>query len=211
MNKELCPLCNSASEKFFENKNQLYYLCQNCKGIFLSKELLPDRDSEVTRYKQHNNDVDDIRYHKFVSPIVNSVLKDFSLENSGLDFGAGTGPVISKLLIEKNYKIEQYDPFFKNLPDLLKNKYDYIVCCEVIEHFHKPAKEFELLRSLLTERGKIYCMTNILNKNIDFKNWYYKEDYTHVFFYQHETFTFIKKVFGFSEVQITNNLIIFSY
>ncbi len=210
MNKELCPLCNSASEKFFENKNQLYFLCQNCKGIFLSKELLPDRDSEVTRYKQHNNDVDDIRYHKFVSPIVNSVLKDFSKDHRGLDFGAGTGPVISKLLSDKDYQIVQYDPFFSDLPKLLKQKYDYIVCCEVIEHFHRPANELRLLKSMLKKSGKIYCMTAIYNQNIDFKNWYYKEDYTHAFFYQMETFNFIQKAFCFSEVKITDNLIVFS-
>lgn len=207
---ELCPLCNSTSDFFFQSKKLTYYFCTNCKAIFLSEDLLPDRKSELFRYKEHNNDVTDIRYHKFVSPIVNSVIKDFSTEHSGLDFGAGTGPVISKMLMDKDYQIAQYDPFFNDLPELLKRKYDYIVCCEVIEHFHRPDIEFELLKSMLKEKSKLYCMTNIYNSNIDFKNWYYKEDYTHVFFYQRETLAFIQETFNFSDVKITENLIIFS-
>jgi len=101
----------------------------------------------------HNNDVNDSGYHKFVSPIVNAVLNDFLPEHKGLDFGAGTGPVISKLLTDRNYQIKQYDPYFFNLPELLQKKYDYIVCCEVIEHFYDPDKEFQLLKSLLKARN----------------------------------------------------------
>ena len=71
-----------------------------------------------------------------------SLLWDFTSKHTGLDFGAGTGPVISKVLKDNEYKIKQFDPFFHNYPELLKEKYDYIVCCEVMEHFYDPAKEF---------------------------------------------------------------------
>lgn len=205
-----CPLCKSLSDLFFSDKKRTYFLCNHCKALFVDQQYLPGKEEELARYNEHINDVNDIRYQHFVSPIVNEILEGFSSESSGLDFGAGTGPVISKLLSDKNFQIKLYDPFFHNYPELLRNKYDFIVCCEVIEHFHQPDKEFELLKKLLSRHGKLFCMTSIFNEKIDLKNWYYKNDLTHVIFYQTETFEYIRKHFGFSDVEIKGNLIVFS-
>ena len=204
---QTCPLCNNTGFVFYQFKEQLHYQCENCEGIFIDKKLRPSPESEKTRYETHINDVEDPNYQKFVSPITNAILQDFTEKNKGLDFGAGTGPVISKILQNNNFQISQYDPFFHNYPNLLKQKYDYIACCEVIEHFYNPYKEFELLKNLLTQKGILYCMTDIYNKNIDFHKWYYKNDPTHVFIYQATTLQFIKKHFSFSELQISNRLI----
>ena len=203
----ICPLCSSNGNVFYDYKTRIYYQCNNCEGIFVDKELKPDFDSEKERYKNHINNVEDKNYQKFVSPITNAILSNFTKQNKGLDFGAGTGPVISKVLQDNNYQISQYDPFFHNYPNLLKQKYDYIACCEVIEHFYNPHKEFELLNNLLNKEGILYCMTDIYNKNINFHNWYYKNDPTHVFIYQANTLQFIKRYFNFSELHINERLI----
>jgi SAM-dependent methyltransferase len=142
-------------------------------------------------------------------PIVKSVKKRFSGKHTGLDFGAGTGPVISKLLGDQNYHIELYDPIFHNYPEKLDSKYDYIVCCEVIEHFHNPGKEFKLLKSLLKNGGVLYCMTELYRTELNFLRWYYKNDETHVHFYQKETIEWISLNFGFSNVKIDGRLIQF--
>ena len=136
-------------------------------------------------------------------------MNQFSATHQGLDYGAGTGPVVSVMLQEKGYQIAQYDPFFYNNQGLLTNKYDYIVACEVIEHFHHPYKEFKLLKSLLEETGELFCVTNLYNPGIDFGSWYYKNDITHVFIYQKDTLDWIKDNIGFSQVKINNRLIIF--
>jgi RNA polymerase-binding transcription factor DksA len=141
-----CPLCQYPAFIFYKQKSKTYYLCSECSGIFLERNLLPGWADEIARYEEHNNDVEDVRYQKFVSPIVSQILDNYCSEDAGLDFGAGTGPVISKLLDDKGYDIVQYDPFFHNYPDLLQKTYDYIACCEVIEHFHHPYKEFERLK-----------------------------------------------------------------
>ena len=137
-------------------------------------------------------------------------LKDFSKDYFGLDFGAGTGSAISKVLRDNDYQITEYDPYFHPFPELLEKQYDYIACCEVVEHFHHPDKEFRLLKKLLKPNGKLYCMTHVYNREIDFENWYYKNDHTHVFMYQKETIEWISKTFGFSDVKINNRLIVFS-
>ncbi len=206
---DVCPLCKSSTSIFKEYKKKVFYRCTNCFAIFLGRSAIPDQNKEKERYLQHNNDVNDPRYQKFVEPIVTAVLEDFTVEDHGLDFGAGTGPVISKLLKDHNYQIEQYDPFFHYNPDLLQRKYNYIVCCEVIEHFHYPKKEFELLKSLLLPEGILYCMTEIYNKDLEFDKWYYKNDPTHVFLYHDKTLEWIKEALGFSKLTIDGRLVKF--
>ena len=136
-------------------------------------------------------------------------MKDFTQNAKGLDFGAGTGPVISKILKDNGFNIKLFDPFFHNYPFLLETKYNYIAACEVIEHFHHPKKEFALLKKLLLKNGKLYCQTNLYDESIDFHTWHYKSDNTHVFFYHNKTIHWIKDEFGFSEVVIKDRLITF--
>ncbi|MBU8893366.1 MAG: class I SAM-dependent methyltransferase [Bacteroidales bacterium] len=202
-----CPLCNSPGAVFYNNNKQFYYQCNNCYGIYVDENTRPDREAEKSRYEEHNNDINDKKYQNFVSNITSAIMRDFTQNDKGLDFGAGTGPVISKILKDNNFTIMQYDPFFHNNPDLLKDKYDYIVCCEVIEHFYNPKKEFSLLRKMLEKNGKLYCMTDIYNESIDFHKWYYKNDITHVFIYHEKTIHWIKEEFGFLDVIIEGRLI----
>lgn len=125
----------------------------------------------------------------------------------GLDFGAGTGPVITKLLHDIGFHLELYDPFFWNNPQVLNATYDFIACCEVIKHFKNPWQDFKLLRSLLTPGGVLYCITEIYSENLDFEKWHYKNDATHVFFYHQDAFKWIKDNFKFSKLEIEGNLI----
>ena len=50
-------------------------------------------------------------------------------------------------------------------------------------------------------------MTGIYNDNIDFSKWWYKNDLTHVFLFQEETFMWIKKEFRFKDMKIEKNFI----
>jgi len=204
-----CPLCNSTSTLFCEKPKHLFYKCFTCDGIFRPQYTFLTAVEEKEHYEKHNNDVFDERYQAFVSPIVNAVLQDFSPEAKGLDFGSGTGPVIAKMLTDKGYQVQNYDLFFANEPSLLQEKYDYVSCCEVMEHFHKPYKEFELLKSLLLPKGKLYCKTAIYDNQTPFENWYYKDDFTHVFIYQPKTLEWIKNEFYFSNLIIKEKLIVF--
>ncbi len=170
--------------------------------MFMDPACYVSRENEKKRYEEHNNNVEDPGYQKFVGPIVSKVRENFGKGRKGLDFGSGTGPVIARLLREKGYDIELYDPFFCDNPGALEKKYDFIVCCEVIEHFHFPAKEFRLLKSLLKPGGMLFCMTDIYSEKTDFKKWYYKNDPTHVFFYHQNTLDRIKSQLGFSALRI---------
>ncbi|MEX0610264.1 MAG: class I SAM-dependent methyltransferase [Balneolaceae bacterium] len=161
----------------------------------------PSPDEEITRYESHNNDIEDPRYQKFVSPLVDRITALFGKDSLGLDFGSGTGPVITKMLHEKGYSINNFDPFFDNNPEVLNIKYDYIVSCEVIEHFHQPYKEFSRLREMLKPQGALLLKTDMYTEDVDFHSWYYKSDETHVIFYHPKSLEWIKSALNFSKLE----------
>lgn len=205
-----CRLCKNPTTAFHKTKKRHYFQCTVCKAIQLHEDNYLTLEQEKDRYKNHENNVNDKGYQQFVTPIVESILKNHTLKQQGLDFGSGTGPVITKLLQEQGYSIRTYDPFFDNNQSALEQKYDYIACCEVVEHFHDPAKEFQLLKSLLKPNGKLYCKTDVYTNDIDFPTWYYKNDPTHVFFYHPETLEWIRAKYQFDSLQRTDRLIILS-
>lgn len=204
-----CSLCQGDAIFFYAGAGGEYFRCCRCRAIFLSPEFFLDEREEKARYETHNNDPQDIRYQKFVFPIVNGVLDSFSINQKGLDFGCGTGPVIKHLLQQKGFSVDLYDPFFRNNQSVFSKNYDFIVCCEVIEHFHQPAKEFSRLFELLNTGGRLFCMTDFYKDELDFENWYYKDDPTHVFFYHKQTIRFICENFGFADYRMDNRLIVF--
>ncbi len=170
--------------------------------------LVPEKEKQ--RYEEHNNDITDAGYRKFVSPVTERIQKNFSSANRGLDFGAGTGPVISAMLAENGYNVEIYDPFFAPDASKIEEKYDYIACCEVIEHFYDPKKEFALLRSMLAPGGQLFCMTLFYDEKTDFSKWFYKNDPTHVVFYHKKTIEYIKDEFDFASAGIHGRLAVFN-
>lgn len=204
-----CTLCNSTATLFCEKPKHLFYKCTTCEGIFRPKHTFLTAEAEKEHYEKHNNDIFDERYQAFVLPIVDAVLHDFSPEAKGLDFGSGTGPVIAKMLIDKGFQVLNYDLFFAYEPSLLNQKYDYVSCCEVMEHFHQPYQEFEVLKGLLLPKGKLYCKTAVYDNQTPFENWYYKDDFTHVFIYQAKTLEWIKREFGFSNLIAKEKLLVF--
>jgi hypothetical protein len=166
---------------------------------------LPEREKK--RYESHNNDINDPGYRDFVMPLVNEVREKFPATSRGLDFGSGTGPVATSILREQGYHVELYDPFFSNDMQKLETTYDYIICCEVIEHFHNPASEFRLMRSLINPKGGLICMTELYREDNDFKKWRYKDDETHVFFYHPISLEWIKSEYSFSSLEFKGRVI----
>lgn len=211
MTKSLaCILCNSPTELFYEIKNKKYYKCQNCSSLMLDPLNYVNSDQERGRYEIHNNDINDTRYQKFVYPIVEAVKSNYNTKHLGLDYGAGPGPVIASLLQKEGYHLNLYDPYFHIYPENLAKKYDYIICSEVIEHFHKPYEEFKGLANMLNENGRIFCLTSLYDEDIDFGGWNYKNDETHVFFYHKDALEWIRNKLDFSDLEIEGKLTKFS-
>jgi len=188
---------------FVSTKKSAYQVCTSCETVVLDKHLLLNAKEEKTRYDLHSDDSTNEGYRKFVSPVVNSVFDTFRNTDKGLDYGCGNSRIVQKMLLEKEYTCEGYDPFyFPNIEILQENTYHYITCCEVIEHFYKPYEEFKKLHQLLKPNGKLILKTNLLTPEIDFIKWWYKNDPTHVCFYSYKSLETIKKLFNFESLDI---------
>jgi 2-polyprenyl-3-methyl-5-hydroxy-6-metoxy-1,4-benzoquinol methylase len=209
-----CSLCHSKAIWFCEFFREPidFYKCQNCKSIFKDKTSYPDFEFEKQRYLTHNNNVEDRDYQAFVSPITDAVVEYYSNDKTGLDYGCGTGPVAAHVLKLKGYNIVLYDPFFYPDNNYHELSYDFIICCEVMEHFHKPDQDFKQLRSLLKNDGRLFCKTSLISDHIsvqEFKDWHYKNDPTHVFFYSPSALEYIKTSLGFHSLDFDKKLITF--
>ncbi len=177
----------------------------------MDRDLLLSPQVELERYRQHNNDVEDPRYQNFVRPLVDLIASNHRPSERGLDFGAGPGPVITKMLGERGFQVALYDPFFHPDTRVLQGTYDFIVSCEVIEHFHDPRASFELLKTLLAQNGVLYCRTTLVTEDTDFPRWYYRNDETHVFFYHEETIAWIaESIMCCNYTILDRNLLYFS-
>jgi len=205
----ICSLCKANAEYFYSRLEKEYFFCHQCFSISMGIQNRMNANQEKAHYEKHLNDVHDKGYQQFVSPIVNAILDQFKAEHRGLDFGSGTAPVITKMLRDQKYQVVGYDLYFENKPELLAQKYDYIACCEVMEHFYNPKKEFEILFNMLLTEGKLFCKTSLYDEKESFGTWYYKNDLTHVFFYHKKTIEWIAKNIGFSSYIIEEDLITF--
>ena len=204
-----CLLCNHSADFLGRFQNRNYNRCTFCASVFLDTNDHPNLSKEKERYNLHQNNTANSGYLKFLSPLLDAVSKNHTPADRGLDYGSGPNPVFTNSLQRKNYQIVSYDPIYANTYTFTEKKYNYIVCCEVIEHFHNPQIEFNKLHELLTNKGKLYIKTNLLLETIEFKNWWYKNDYTHTFFYTERALLYIKENFAFNDLKIHKDYIVF--
>lgn len=200
-----CTLCDTTLEKMAD---EYFFICNDCGAYVKDSKYYVNSKLEKERYEEHNNDVNDLRYQNFTSPITNAISENQTQNQLGLDYGCGTGPVISHQLAEKGFQVKLYDPYFCPDQAYKKHKYDYIFSCEVFEHFHNPKQEIESLIQLLKPNGRLYIMTHSYHSEIDFANWYYRKDPTHVFIYTKNTFEFIAMKFNLTIEKINERIVI---
>lgn len=203
-----CRLCGHDTTELSLEK--LYLLCNNCNGIQLSEAHFLSAEDEKNRYQQHNNDIKDPGYRKFLSQLLDPLIERIPKNATGLDYGSGPNPSLSVLFKEKNVEVKNYDPYFADYPENLSQDYDFITCSETAEHFKNPADEFKKINALLKPAGTLGLMTlSFDTKKIDFENWFYRKDPTHVFFYQLETLEYISKAMGWKLQVLSERVFVF--
>ncbi|WKK66409.1 class I SAM-dependent methyltransferase [Lutimonas zeaxanthinifaciens] len=205
-----CPLCTKASNVFYEDEKHLFYQCMDCRGIFRSESQRLSNTEEIKRYLLHRDPELDEGYYQFILPLIEEVRSFAKKGAQGLDYGCGQHKFLLKTLTKEGFNTFGYDPLFLDDKKLLKQQYDFIVCCEVIEHFFHPLREFQRLKNILVPQGKLICKTDVYDSKTDFETWYYKNDPTHVFIYMEETFEWIRQNLDFKDVKVDGRVINFS-
>ena len=205
-----CPLCGACDlALFFQADKQQYYQCPQCALIVMDPDGYLSKEQEKREYDLHQNSPDDQRYRKFLSRLALPLLD--LLEPSrrrGLDYGCGPGPTLSAMLEEAGCRMSLFDPFYFPSTSVFAGVYDFITCTEVFEHFKNPAKELELVLSLLEPKGCLAVMTKLSTGRADFSRWHYRFDATHVSFFSRGTFRFIADRYHL-DCEIMGNDVIF--
>ena len=192
-----CPLCRGRDvAAFVEVEKKQYLRCPACQLTFVDPAARLSLEVEHTHYLSHQNHIDDPGYRRFLARLADPLLECLPVQSSGLDYGCGPGPALGHMLREAGHDVALYDPFFEAHKGVLAATYDFIACTEVAEHFHDPAKEFELFDRLLRPGGWLGIMTCFLTDDDGFSTWYYRKDPTHVVFYKRATLVTIANRFG---------------
>ena len=204
-----CLLCQSdKTSHFHKEESRQFLICLNCSYVFVPKIYQLSEDEEKLRYDTHNNNPKDIRYRQFLSQLSEPLLKKISDNSFGLDFGSGPGPTLSLILEGYGHQVALFDKFYAKDTSVFNRKYDFITATEVIEHLSNPMTEINRLIKCLNDGGYLAVMTQILTSKIDFSNWYYKNDPSHIGFFSKKTLSYLASNFDL-EVEFISERVIF--
>jgi SAM-dependent methyltransferase len=199
MREPECRVCGGRRLRpFLEIDGLSYHRCGRCEATLLSARQLPGPAAERRHYAHHENDVDDPNYRRFLTKLVHPLAERLQARSTGLDYGCGPGPAAAAMLREMGHEVVEYDPFFRPDGDALERTYDFILCSEVVEHFHSPADEFRRLDRLLAPGGWLGIMTCFQTDDEAFAKWHYRRDPTHVAFYRESTLRLVAARYGWS-------------
>lgn len=205
-----CPLCRSERVRPLARAHGRSYLeCGECGLVHVPPEDRLGPAEERAHYGTHENDPDDPGYRAFLDRLAAPLAERLPAGAQGLDFGSGPGPALSRMMRERGYSVEVYDPFFAPDRAVLRRAYDFVTCTEAVEHFFHPAEELERLDRLLRPGGWLAIMTELLREDRDFAKWRYARDPTHVAFFRPRTMRWIAERFGWSAEFPHANVVLF--
>ncbi len=204
-----CPFCSNPSVGPFHSDSKRDYLhCPLCDLVFAHPDSYLSQAEEFKRYEQHNNDPEDPRYRSFLNKLQKPVVKHLAPHSSGLDFGSGPGPLLMKLFEEQGHEMSIYDVFYAPNTAVFEASYDFITTSETVEHLQQPMLELERLWRCLKPGGILGIMTGIHYDDIDFKNWYYIRDETHIVFFSPKTFKWLAQFWSAKLEFVGDNVVI---
>lgn len=205
----VCPLCGSQVSLFSSSGKRVFYRCGSCDLIHLSPDQRLQPEAEAQRYRLHQNHADDLNYRAFLDKLLQPLIQKLQPGFHGLDYGCGPGPTVEKMMRERGFEINNYDPFFEPDRSVLDLAYDFIACTEAAEHFYHPLKEFDLLNRMLKPGGWLGVMTGLYTPSVSFSEWYYAKDPTHVSIYTSRTMSWIAARYGWKVFFPSENVILF--
>jgi len=197
-----CHICEGECITFQDEKSSIvYYHCIACEYIFKDPSCYQSIEVQKQRYDLHENDESDEGYRAYFQRFIDFIKPYIPHEGYALDFGCGRSILLASMLQERGLKCDAYDPLYH--PDGLNRSqlYDLIVSTEVFEHLHHPSKVFSQLVSQLKKGGLLALQTQFHpNDEVEFKQWYYHKDPTHIVFFRPRTFKYLAEIYQCSYI-----------
>lgn len=213
-----CGLCGNTQATLYHTHphrplvGRQYWCCKRCELIQVAKADRISVDHEKALYDLHQNSPDDRGYQEFLTqvtkPLHSLLLEQSKPHAQGLDFGAGPGPAMPRILAALGHQCAIYDLFYAPEKSTLNRTYDFISATEVFEHLAEPAKVLDQLLPCLAPQGLLAVMMQRPDEQVDFSRWGYLNDPTHISFYTNTALSFISSHWPLNEVYRSNNVII---
>ena len=190
----ICPLCESASfSEIGRDRRRPFYLCNACDLVFVPPEYHLSFEQEKRRYDLHDNTENNQGYVRFLSQVADVAESIYPKGGRFLDFGCGKEAVLRTLLERRNRICDCFDPLYEHTIDI-KNRYDIIILCEVIEHCRNMLETLHSIRRLMLEEGAVIVRTQCRPDSGDLMQWWYVQDPAHVCFFSARSLSFAAKV-----------------
>ncbi|EKF73719.1 2-polyprenyl-3-methyl-5-hydroxy-6-metoxy-1,4-benzoquinol methylase [Alcanivorax hongdengensis A-11-3] len=205
----ICPLCEDRRASIFRRVDgQDYFRCPTCRLTFQDPATLPPLCEEKAQYDLHENDPEDEGYRRFLDQLGAPLRERLDTGAKGLDFGCGPGPALARLMEEHGHPCAVYDPIYAPDSAVLAQQYDFVTCTEVLEHLHRPGREWQQFARLVKPGGWLGLMTRWLTDDDGFDRWHYRRDPTHVCFWQPDTFRWLSSQQGWNLILIGNPVVL---
>lgn len=206
-------LCHIHTQRPLEGRR--YWRCARCELIQVDAADRLSSQAEKALYDLHQNNPDDLHYQGFLTqvtqPLHQLLLAQRKPCATGLDFGAGPGPALPKILSALGHHCAVYDLYYANNPQHLNQTYDFICATEVFEHLAQPAAVLDQLWACLRPHGLLAVMMQRPDEQADFSRWGYLNDPTHISFYTNPALCFIESNWLLKEVFRTQNVVIWQH
>lgn len=203
-----CPLCQKSNPIFYQRENLSYHHCEDCDFYYMNDACFLEDEDERSRYLNHQNDPEEIRYAQYLNQILDTIKPFIDQSMIGLDYGTGPTVSLARVLTQQGYQCDYYDKYF--FPKINQNQYDYLILCEVIEHFKHLSTELNNLKNLVTYSKCIFIKTQMCLDKEFFKNWYYPRDPTHVIFFTEKSMDILAKKLEMNLVKLSKNIFMLS-
>jgi 2-polyprenyl-3-methyl-5-hydroxy-6-metoxy-1,4-benzoquinol methylase len=203
-----CPLCAYSSRFYAEDTQRSYFQCPQCDLVFADPASHLDAAAEKAIYDLHQNDPGDSGYRAFLARLATPLIERLQPGMAGLDYGCGPGPALAQMLSEAGMRVALYDPFYAPNADVLTRTYDFVTCTETVEHFRRPADDWEQLVALLRPGAWLSVMTQMVINRERFYRWQYKNDPTHLNFYSAAVFRWLAGRFQLEIQQVDRDVVL---
>jgi SAM-dependent methyltransferase len=155
--------------------------------VFAPQAFWSSVDDERARYSHHDNTLANAGYVQFLSEVADVVCGLAGPGARGLDFGSGQNAVLTALLRERGLGCVAYDPLYGIGPAALREQYDVVVLCEVIEHLRELRPALATIGACLRPGGRMVVRTQCYPSVAEVPSWWYARDPTHLNFFAERT------------------------